>query len=274
MFGPYGNKIFSIRNKQLLISGHALKELLIYSSEGKRLSSKNISSFNTLLDATWTPLGDIMCIVRDPVNLVKISESKLIIIQSEFVHLPGTFSLFSDGTLYLTDAITGVYKSIDDGLKWTFVFKLVDGWYSRKVIKTTAGNAENFWSLDWTCSNTSCNTIVRMYNVYTSPFYKLTWEDVNLITPDGTYIVLNNFDLGLCYDGVSSIFLSESSSGFIHIFSVAGQYRRRLLPTDHIIKHLHTMVTDTEHCILFIAQNYSMVTAFKLIYEEKVCAHN
>ena len=239
--------------------------MFIYNFEGQVLSFKNISINFVLQDATWTPAGNIICIEHYTKEVVTISELGIIITKSKVTDFPAKLYLSSDGNIYLINFF-GVYQSVKDGKHWILVFKLIDNWNSRQIIKVTAGNSENFWSLDY---QNFYNITVRIYRVHRNPVYNLTWEDLNLLTPTGKYINLASFITAMHYDGVSSIFLSESYSRIIHVFSVTGQYHSQLLSADRVVNYPNQMVVDTEQNILFVGQQDYLVTAFKLNYEEK-----
>ena len=275
-FGISDLNILSIHNRTVLISGQWSKKLYIYNFEGQLLSSINTSDEYCLQDAVWTSRGNILFIVADyPRRVVTMSAFGIVINRSQaFKNLVVKLSHSSDGVIYLIDELDGVHQSSNDGISWSFIFKPIENWFSQQVIKVTTDNSsENFWSMEKNCpNNTYCITSVRIYKVYKNKQEK-NWKDVSLLTPTGIYINLTPLDLGMHYDGVSSILLSEWSSRVIHVFSVTGQYHSQLLSTDRVVLCPYSIVADKEQNVIFVGQRY-LVTAFKLNYEEKVYARN
>ena len=246
----------------LLISGQSSQKILIYNFEGRLLSTIKINF--SLQDASWTPLGKIICIAYSPNSILTILESGKVINHIEIVNAPLKLSVSSDGIIYLTVSGTGVFQSIDDGINWSILFRSVGYWYIQQVIKVASGGLENFWSVDQNYHNSPRNDSIRIYSVVRNGLISsVKWKDVSLFTPAGKHINLAISDL--TYDGISNVFLSEYFSDAIHLFSVTGYYHSQLLLMDCPQR----MIVDKDQQILFVGHGNN-ITALKLNYEEKV----
>jgi hypothetical protein len=71
------------------------------------------------------------------------------VIQHINISRPIHFSVSTDGVILIhTD--TSVYQSTDDGLTWSHMFNVSDGWEFYQVIKvSTDSNTEVLWTVVW-----------------------------------------------------------------------------------------------------------------------------
>ena len=116
------NTLSAFKDK-LLISRVSLSQLFIYNREGRHLSTITINNSDKLRDATWTPRGNIIYTTCDSYEMVVMSESGKIITTHTEMTSPGYLSVSDDHIIYLTDYLTDVYQSTDDGISWSLVFK-------------------------------------------------------------------------------------------------------------------------------------------------------
>jgi hypothetical protein len=71
-------------------------------------------------------------------------------VQHTNISKPGCLSVSSDGVIYLISAHTIVYQSTDDGLVWSRMFSVTDGWRCLQVIKvSTDSNTDVLWTVVW-----------------------------------------------------------------------------------------------------------------------------
>jgi hypothetical protein len=94
---------------------------------------------------------------------------------------PTILSISTDGVIYLADFRTGVYQSTDDGVTWSHVFKVADGWQCVQVIRVSSdSNTQVFWTSEGLRAD---NTKWRL-RVYTVDKRQVgdnvTWRDVTL----------------------------------------------------------------------------------------------
>jgi hypothetical protein len=69
------------------------------------------------------------------------------VIQHTNVLRPTYLSVSTDDVIYLISADTNVYQSTDDGLTWSHVFTVTDGWQCQQVIKvSTDSNTDVLWT--------------------------------------------------------------------------------------------------------------------------------
>ena len=253
----------SVFNNKLIIGSQYRTDLFIYSHDGQ-FQLLNITTNDTLIDATWTPRG----------NIVYTTFSNLV------VWLPGTgenaiitrtgecnFLSMSNDTIYLADAKTGVYYSKDDGLSWNHIFDSTDGWSIWQVIKVTSNHIDGFWALEY--HKSSVLGRLHEYSVIKeSVANNTTWNnlkittnyskarDIDITKPDGKRINLKASTLA--YDGSTKVFLLENYRDTIHVFSVSGLYHCQL----KLLTHSFRLTVYNK--LLYVAQDNRRVSVFKL----------
>ena len=253
--------ILSVFNDKLLVSSYYLSQLFIYSREGRHLSTITTNDNDKLLDATWTPRGNIMYTTYDSNKVVVISESGKIITTHTLMKSPRCLSVSSDNIIYLTDYQTGVYQSTDDGVSWSLVFKSTDRWNCWQVIKVTTDHSDDFWTLE---QNDNKNYHLGVHSVDRKRFDgNVTWRDINVTTTDGKHIDLSLYS-SLSYDGNMNIFLCDNKA--VHVLSVNGQYHCQLLSSHHIKNDPYRLAVDEKRLLLYVGQENGIVGVFKLTY--------
>jgi hypothetical protein len=187
----------------------------------------------TVWDAVWTRRGNIVYSEWRKGKVVTMSQSGDVIQQTN-VSQPSYLSVSTDGVIYLISEYTSVYQSTDDGLTWSRMFNVTDGWQCWQVIKvSTDSNTDVLWTLvvrsaeDWR---------LRVYTVDKRRAVgdNVTWRDVTLpshVTVDLSYS-------RLAYDGHTSIFVTDKSNRAVHVWSVSGQYDRQLVSPQQLISNL------------------------------------
>ena len=256
----YGGDILSVFNDKLLVSGSNFSQLFIYSREGRHLSTITINNNDKLYDATWTPRGNIVYTTRESNKVVVMSESGKVITTHSQMTLPQRLSVSSDDIIYLVDCATGVYQSTDDGVSWSFVFKSIDGWHCRQVIKVTTDHSDDFWTLGY-----GNNYYLCVYSVdRRRSDGKVTWRLIKAPTTRAKHI-----DLGfsnLSYDGNTNIFLSDYWNRAVHVLSVNSQYHCQILSSHHLKNDPERLAVDKERQLLYVRQDLRAVGVYKLIY--------
>ena len=252
-------------NDKLLVSCIYLSQLFIYSREGRHLSTIATNNNDKLLDATWTPRGNIVYTTYLSNKVVVMSESGKVITTHTQMTDPRYLSVSNDDIIYLADSKTGVYQSTDDGVSWSLVFKSTDGRHCWQVIKVTTDHSDEFWTLEYNSDN--YNNHLRVYSVdRRRSDDNVTWRDINVPTTDGKDIDLS-FSRLSC-DGNVNIFLSDYDNKAVHVLSVNGQYHCQLLSSHHIKNTPHRLAVDKERQLLYVGQWGSVVGVFKLTYGE------
>ena len=250
-------------NDKLLVSYWNLPQLFIYSREGRRLSTITTNNNDMLLDATWTPRGNIVCTTYINSNeVVVMSESGKVITTHTQMTSPGFLSVSYDDIIYLADSKTGVYQSTDDGVSWSLVFKSTDGWHCWHVIKVTTDHSGDFWTLE---RSDNKNYHLRVYSVdRRRSDGNVTWRDINVTTTDGKHIDLPYSRLS--YDGNMNIFLSDRDNKAVHVLSVNGQYHCQLLSSHHVKNEPCRLAVDKERQLLYVGKARGVVGVFELTY--------
>jgi hypothetical protein len=133
---------------QLLVGQYKDRQLHVYSAEGSHVTSINLLDDDTLKDAVWTPRGHIVYTAANYNNVVVMTQRGDVIAQTKTL-FPACLSVSTDDVIYLADYRTGVYQSTDDGVTWSHVFKVADGWQCVHVIKVSSdSNTQVFWTAE------------------------------------------------------------------------------------------------------------------------------
>ena len=254
--------ILSVFSDKLLVSRRKfLPVLFTYSREGNCLTNFTTKGNDQLLDAAWTPQGNIVYTTVSQKEVVVISEPGKVIISHTQMKEPQLLSISNDNIIYLADFHTGVYQSTNNYVNWTLVFKPIDGWHCYQVIKVTRDHSDDFWTLG---SNNANEWHLRVYSVdRRRSDGNLTWR--NII--DSTIGQLYLLDGSLAYDGNMNIFLSDYDNRAVHVFLVNGQYHCRLLSSHHIKYVQHRLAVDKKRQLLYVGQPLGAMEVFKLTYE-------
>ena len=256
--------ILSVFSDKLLVSvSRYLPQLLIYSREGHHLTTIAIKDNDTVLDAAWTPQGNIVYTTVSQKEVVMISESGNVIISYTQMTLPLQLSVSNDNIIYLADFETGVYQSTDGCFNWTFVFKPIDEWHFHQVIKMNRDHSADFWTLGR--KNNNENWHLRVYSVgKRRSDGNMTWRNIDFPTSYGNQLMF--FGSSLSYDGNMNIFFCDFVYGVVHVFLMNGQYHCQLLSSNHLKKLPDRVAVDKDRQLLYVGQNFGLVEVFKLTY--------
>ena len=184
--------ILSVFNDKLLASCAYCSQLLIYSCEGRHLSTITINDNYKVRDATWTPCGNIVYTTWNSNNVVTITESAKVFAIYTPMKSPDLLSVSNDNIIYLADRWErAVYQSKDNGISWSVVFKSNDKQHCRQVIKVTTDHRDDFWTLGY--SSNYNNHHILVYSADKSRVNdNVTWKNVNVSTIDGKHIDLSS----------------------------------------------------------------------------------
>ena len=253
--------ILSAYNDKLLVSHYDLSQLLVYSQEGRHLFTITTHDNEALWDATWTPRGKIA---------YTTSNSNKVVVMPQYggakvtTHInmtkPQRFSVSND-IIYLSDVIA-VYQSADDGLSWSLVFTLNDGWHCWQAIKVTTEYSDDFWTL----VNNHKSKLLVVYSMDRRSFDgNVTWKEINITRKNGKNMELTWFNT-LSYDGKKNIFLNDDDKKAVHMYSVSGQYCCQLLSSHNFANEPYVLKVDQERQLMYVGQDKNVVGVFKLTY--------
>ena len=261
-------KILSLFQDKLLVGcgddKYESLQLLIVSSEGHTLSTIKTDNDGALLDATWTPQGNIVYTTWSK-KVIVVTESGNIIIKHTHFIAPLCLSVSDDDIpiIYLAGREKGVYQSTDNGWSWSLAFNSTEGMNAGiwQAIKVNNNHGGDFWTVGW--DDESINRL-RIYNVG-DVFGNTVIRNINATTKSGKRIFVEYSKLA--HDGNMNIFVSESSK-FIHLFAVTGDYRRQLLWHEHLQSAPFGLAIDKYRQLLYVGQSDGLVEVFKLIYDD------
>ena len=259
--------ILSVFNDKLLVGSEGHSQLFIYSREGRHLLTIAINDNDWLLDATWTPRGNIVYTTYGD-KVVVISESGEVSTPQTHIRGSQKFHVSSDDIIYLTATDwhigLGVYQSTDNGVSWSLVFNIAGEWQlSTELIKVATDHVDEFWILK---RATSHSLLTRYKNLFVYCRDKrrsdgtVTQRNISV----GEYVNLSS--VSLSYDGNMNIFLNDWSNEVVHVLSVNGQYHYPLLSSIQIKSCPWKLVVDKERQLLYIGENKGVVEVFKLTY--------
>ena len=158
--------IQSVLNDKLLVGCAYFSQILIYSYEGRHLSTStiNVNDNYKLRDATWTPCGNIVNTTWNSNNVVTISESDKVIATYTQMKSPELLSVSNDKIIYLADrSERAVHQSKDNGISWSVVFKLNDEQHCRQVNTVTTDHKNDFWTLGYSSNYNNHHIRVESY---------------------------------------------------------------------------------------------------------------
>ena len=254
--------ILSLFNNKLLAGSQNLYQLFVYNHDGQHLSTLNISKTGMLLDAAWTPRGNIIYTMTPSKNVKVVSEFGTIINTFQTKD-PQYLSVSSDGIIYLADGEAGVHQSTDDGLSWSFIFKLKKRWLCLQAIKMT--NSNDYWTL--VRYQSEGNRRLHVYSVNrTGVDAPIPFRNIKIPKTNGEENTLRQSTLA--YDGYTNIFLNDYNNKAIIIFTMNGSHQQFLSP--HRIKNEpRRLAVDGKRQLLYIGHKNRLVEVFKLIHQDE-----
>ena len=195
-----------------------------------------------------------------------ISEVGKIIKRSNMAH-PLGLSVSSDGIIYLADLDTGVYQSVDDGISWIFFIKPNGDYGCKLAIKVTTDHRDDIWILEK--NNIGWDYRLNKYSIDSCSEENVTWMEIAPMEKEAFSI-----SHGLCKlinDNKGNIFLSDDyKSNSVHVFSVNGQYNRKLLTLDDIyegkLMEPAQLSINNENGLLYVGTRSGEVAVFKIFY--------
>ena len=259
---PASVDILSIYKNKLIVSCFGYSRIFIYNHKGSHLSTVITNNNDWLLDAAWTPRGNIVYTTSRVNKVVVVAESGKLITTCTQITEPRYLSVANDGIMYLANFNTGVYQSTDDGMNWSLVFKSTDGWHSWQVIKVTTDNNDDFWTLE---VDNNKKYHLRVYSADTSNVNSsVKWRDIQVIPKNGK---LKSFESSIMtHDGNMNVFISFRYTDGVYVLSINGSYQCQLISSNDIQNKPFRLAVDYEGQLLYVGQKKSVVEVFNLTY--------
>jgi hypothetical protein len=260
--GKCGVTVLSMSSDgQLLVGQYQDRQLHVYSGEGSHVTSINLLDGDTLLEAVWTPRCHIVYTADNSSNVVVMTQRGDVIAQTNTL-VPFRLSISTDDVIYLADYRTGVYQSIDDGVTWSHVFNVDDGWHCVQVIKVSSGsNTQVFWTTEML----SADATKWRLRVYTVDKRKVddnvTWRNVTL----PSHVTVNLQQSKLAYDGYTNMFVTDYHNKAVHVWTVSKQYVCQLVSSQQLVGSPRRVVVDSQRGhLMYVGQGGGTVGVFEL----------
>ena len=253
--------IISIFHDKLLVSKHLANQLLIYNQHGRYLSTINTADNDKIIDATWTPRGNI--VYATSMKVIAISESGTLI--KETVKIEGTsFSISYDDIIYLGGP-AGVHKSTNDGLTWIYVLFPHHEWRCVQVSNVFSDHNDYYWIIENSrvrrTTNLSVYTLERRSISMDTDDPRIR-QSVDLVKASGQHMSLLPSSK-LTYDGNTKFFLADCARNTISVLSTNGRHLCQLILSDKVSCRL---IYDWKSHILYEGRVGSVVAMYRLIW--------
>jgi hypothetical protein len=258
--------ILSVSNEGQLLVGHWFDHTLhVYRADGSRVKSITLSYSEIVTDAVWTRQGNIVyCkLLEDSCNVKTISQSSKVIQQTNILQ-PSSLSVSTGNAIYLISAGTSVYQSTDDGLTWSRMFDVSDGWKCWQVIKASTDTDTDVL---WTVVKSFGDWRLQVYTVDKRPAAggNVTWRDVTL----PSHVTVSLSESKLAYDGHTSVFVTDFYNGAVHAWSVGGQYDRLVVLFWQLSSPIRCVAVDTQRHVhvMYVGCDNGAISVFELVYK-------
>jgi hypothetical protein len=192
-----------------------------------------------------TRQGNILYSKFDSDIVVTMSQSGDVIQQTD-VPKPTSLSVSADGVIYLVSGHTSVYQSTDDGLTWSHMFNVSDGWRCAQVIKvSTDNNTDVLWTVEYSIAD---RVLVFTVDKRRAVGDNVSWRDVTLPSH-----VTDNLSIDrLAYDGHTSIVVTDRHRRAMHVLSVSGQYEGQLEPRQQLPSSIYCAAVDSQRHVMYV----------------------
>lgn len=226
-------------SSELLVGCEGWNPLCIYDADGKHVLTVDRPGF--LLNATWTPRGNIMCKMGNNLgrytNILTIRRSGDVVVETDMKDAQ-RFSVSADNIIYLACGTLGVYKSTDDGVTWSHVFNCSGNFYAVQAVKVFSdANVDIFYVIG---QDHSKNWRLRELKLTKDFFKNPTWRDV---------ASFHFAAISMAFDGRTQVIISQSETNRLHMFSLAERSQgERILDLSEYLKddddYIHRIAVD------------------------------
>ena len=263
MKGWYINIISLFNNKLLVGQSVHLSQLFVISRDGLYLSTVTIIDNDRPYDATWTIRGKIIYSMYNIDKIVLTSESGEVITTHNQIKSKSSFTLCSDGIIYLYTINKDLYHSINDGVNWSQIFKLTDAFY-KHVVKVINEYSNDFWTIVMLEND---DFQMRVYSVErTRVNDNVKWKNVNITVIDCEFISMG-ISSRMSYVDDMTIFLGDYFNKKIHVLLLNRQSRHCQLLSSHYLQiSPGRLIIDRERQLMYVGQEGSWVGVFKWTY--------
>ncbi len=257
--------IIAIRNGKFISGSWETTVLHIHELRNNKWTLlKQLKVNGKVRDAAWTKDGDIAytnITTSEVIIMSDVGETKYNFKMYDPQHL----SLFSDGTIYLSNGKLGIMSSADNGHSWTALFRSQDNWQFVQAIRVSSNDGyQVFWTLErtryWPLSYRRLR-IYKMKSQSSNSFSDLTWRDIYPACEKHISIKLKYSSLA--YDGGNYMYLVDYYSRTVHVWMINGQYHGQLqLTVDNLTRACRIVIVNEE---LFVGQENGEIKCFKFL---------
>ena len=260
-------EILSAHNNKLLAGSAAVSQLFIFNSDGSHLSTINANVSDNLVDAAWTPRGNIIFATsRDTVVIIDETGR---VVKTTVIRGPRRLSVSHDNFIYLSVEEQGLYQLATDDDTWTFVVdikKNVHRWYCRLWIKVTVDDCVEFWTIQTNMYNDPASWTYTLQS--SRSHFRADWMQIYDRFRENCKSEAKD---DMIHDGNLNIFLSDIKNKAVHLLSVDNRNQHcQLLSSDYISKEPVRLTIDFQHHLLYVGQRGGVVGVFNLIYDPSI----
>ena len=210
-----------------------------------------------MIDATWTPRGDILYSLKDENLLVKLSQNGTFI-STLSLPSPYSFLVSNDDSIYVVSSLYGVFKLENEEQNWKLVIKLPFGWNYWQVINVVNEDSEELWTyvstnytrLLFSCKLKNCESTLREKN------FRFTAADISKILSGSSRPMA-------CADN-KHVILSDKINKVISVLPVNSTNYYKLLSKNDIRHKAYVIAVDKKLSRLYVGQERKTVTVFQL----------
>ena len=247
--------ILSVLKSKLLVSKRFQPYIYIYDQNYTFLNV--IKANNNMIDATWTPRGDILYSLKDENLLVKLSQNGTFI---STISLPSPYSFLisNNDSIYIVSFLYGVFKLENDEQNWKLVIKLSFGLNYWQVINVVNKDIEELWihiSDDRAHRLFSCE-LENCYSTMTEKYFRSTAAYI--------YNILSSSSRPMACADNKHVILSDKLNVAVYVLPVnSANYYELLSPRD--FHHMaYVIAVDKKLSRLYVGQERKIITVFQL----------
>jgi hypothetical protein len=228
--------------------------------------------------AVWTTDGHVVCTTVSQSVLRLTYDGD--IVANHNMTAPTTLYADADGVIYLTDTLTGVYRSTDNGITWNSLLNTTmdTDWDFAQAIKVFSDSNLNTYDV-WTVERSFLSETIdllydffnyrlRVYTVDKNSHTVQSWRNITL--PDNVSLDSLSVAPHLACDDNNNVFLADYRTNTIHLLSGKdGRYDRLLVNLTYFeLAGPGCLNVDKERSVMYVVLCWGQIAWLTLNYED------